>query len=161
LRNDYKALMNRIEAAVHAQFAALSSGEAVAAPAPSASLPSRPAPSAQQAPAYAENATPFAVVDQVFPDSPAATAGLQRGDKVVEFGEASWLNQDAMRKVAEVVSRHEGVGFHAASPPTPADRTQRPLQVRVLRGTESVQLQLTPRRDWGGRGTLGCHIVPI
>ena len=27
--------------------------------------------------------------------------------------------------------------------------------------TEDVQLQLTPRRDWGGRGMLGCHLLPI
>jgi 26S proteasome non-ATPase regulatory subunit 9 len=31
----------------------------------------------------------------------------------------------------------------------------------VLRDGQMVRLELTPRRDWGGRGLLGCHLVPV
>lgn len=26
--------------------------------------------------------------------------------------------------------------------------------------SEELQFSLTPRRDWGGRGLLGCHLLP-
>jgi 26S proteasome regulatory subunit N4 len=97
--------MNQIEKAVEAQFAALASGEAE----PEASfLPARPA--TNRPTMNNEVSTPFASVDQVTPSSPASLAGLQVGDKLVEFGEANWLNHDGMRKVAEVVQRNENVG---------------------------------------------------
>lgn len=44
---------------------------------------------------------------------------------------------------------------------------QMPLIVKIERTTESgreptkLNLRLTPRRDWGGRGLLGCHLIPI
>jgi 26S proteasome non-ATPase regulatory subunit 9 len=48
-----------------------------------------------------------------------------------------------------------------------ANKSQIPVIVKVLRPnasggpSESVQMQLTPRRDWGGRGLLGCHLLPL
>jgi 26S proteasome non-ATPase regulatory subunit 9 len=27
--------------------------------------------------------------------------------------------------------------------------------------TTELSLELIPRRDWGGRGLLGCHLVPL
>lgn len=47
------------------------------------------------------------------------------------------------------------------------DGTQLPITVKALRPStsggpaETVQMQLTPRRDWGGRGMLGCHLLPL
>lgn len=43
---------------------------------------------------------------------------------------------------------------------------QHTILVKVLRESEgqasrSHELQLTPRRDWGGRGLLGCHLLPL
>jgi len=145
LRNDYKALMERIGVAVQEQFAALAAqpAEARLVAAQSSSIPSRPA--ASRTANTTDVPTPFASVDRVFADSPAFEAGVKVGDKIVQFGDANWLNHDNMRKVAEVVQRNEG----------------RPIPVRVLRDTTVAQFQLTPRRDWGGRGLLGCHIVPI
>ena len=41
----------------------------------------------------------------------------------------------------------------------------RPIVVNVVRGlgsqAQELQLRVTPRAGWGGRGTLGCHVVPI
>lgn len=43
-----------------------------------------------------------------------------------------------------------------------------PIVVKVLRRTgtgsgdvQELSLQLTPRRNWGGRGLLGCHLLPV
>jgi 26S proteasome non-ATPase regulatory subunit 9 len=42
---------------------------------------------------------------------------------------------------------------------------QHDILVKVSRPSidrrEELQLTLNPRRDWGGRGLLGCHIVPL
>lgn len=37
----------------------------------------------------------------------------------------------------------------------------REIDVVVLRGEERVGLRLVPRSGWGGRGMLGCHLLPI
>jgi 26S proteasome non-ATPase regulatory subunit 9 len=59
------------------------------------------------------------------------------------------MNHERLRKVGEVVQRNLG----------------RPILVKVVRGAGSqaqeLQLRVTPRAGWGGRGTLGCHVVPI
>ena len=44
---------------------------------------------------------------------------------------------------------------------------QRAITVKVLRESSPsspsrpIELRLIPRRDWGGRGLLGCHLVPL
>lgn len=44
---------------------------------------------------------------------------------------------------------------------------QLPIIVKALRNStsggpaESISMQLTPRRNWGGRGLLGCHLLPL
>ncbi|WVQ72479.1 hypothetical protein IAR50_002034 [Cryptococcus sp. DSM 104548] len=35
------------------------------------------------------------------------------------------------------------------------------LPLLVLRGQDQIRLSLTPRNGWGGRGSLGCHILPV
>lgn len=78
-------------------------------------------------------------------DSPADTAGMKAGDKVTRFGYVDWTNHERLSRVAQVVQQNEN---HA-------------IIVKVLRDSQTIQLQLTPRRDWGGRGMLGCHLVPV
>jgi len=73
------------------------------------------------------------------------------GDKVTRFGTANWTNHERLSKVAQVVQNNEN----------------RAIIVKVLRegsstaASQPLELQLTPRRDWGGRGLLGCHLLPI
>ncbi|TBU62250.1 hypothetical protein BD310DRAFT_945927 [Dichomitus squalens] len=84
---------------------------------------------------------PFAKVDGVAPGSPAASAGLRRDDLVLSFGpltKASFTSS-SLQPLAELVSAQENV---------------------MRSGDQRVTLTLTPRRGWGGRGLLGCHIVP-
>lgn len=43
---------------------------------------------------------------------------------------------------------------------------QRNIFIKVSRVTgvaqrQELRLTLTPTKDWGGRGMLGCHILPL
>ncbi|BGP32781.1 putative 26S proteasome regulatory subunit [Rhodotorula toruloides] len=87
---------------------------------------------------------PFVKVDAVAPGSPADAAGLKRNDLLLALESVVASNHDNLRAVAALVGRSEGVA----------------LGVTVRREGETVKLSLTPRGGWGGRGLLGCHIVP-
>jgi len=150
--------MNRIEEEVHAHFAeeADQSGETgMVEPAASISGPS-----------HSNDEVPFAKVNSIVPGSPADTAGVKVGDKIIRFGTADWMNHDKLSKVSEVVIQNEGVSPGALFSKHDAKYVQRPIAVIITReaasGTaERKQLVLTPRRDWGGRGMLGCHLLPL
>ncbi|KAJ7675803.1 hypothetical protein DFH06DRAFT_668896 [Mycena polygramma] len=88
---------------------------------------------------------PFAKVDGVSPGSPAAEAGLQRSDLVVKFGTLTQqsFSSSSLKPLVDVVAAHEN----------------RSIPLKVLRSEQEVYLSLTPKA-WGGRGLLGCHIVP-
>ena len=103
LRNDYKAVMNRIEAEVHAHFAEASTREESTAATDIAVVPISSSSSGDT------SDTPFANVNSVIPGSPADTAGMQAGDHIIRFGIVNWLNHDKLAKVSEVVSQNEGV----------------------------------------------------
>jgi 26S proteasome regulatory subunit N4 len=148
LRNDYKAIMNKIESGLHAYHA-----EQAANPNAAASSSSANAPSSNIVPIFEEEPSPpFAKVNTVEPDSPAQEAGLKVGDKIRNVGDVNWMNHERLAKVAQVIQRNEG----------------RTVLVKILRPFANapedgvdVTLRLTPRRAWGGRGLLGCHLLPI
>jgi 26S proteasome regulatory subunit N4 len=52
---------------------------------------------------------PFAKVNTVVDNSPAATAGLKPGDLIRNFGYVNLENHDGLKKVAECVQGNEGV----------------------------------------------------
>ncbi|EUC34562.1 hypothetical protein COCVIDRAFT_115199 [Bipolaris victoriae FI3] len=143
LKNDYKDLMSRIEKGLHEHHARL------AEQANNPAAASQTQPEVNVPPAALE--APFAKVNSVVAGSPAETAGLRVGDTITKFGWIDWTNHERLSRVAEVVSQNEGV----------------PITVKALRPNvsggpaESVQMQLTPRRNWGGRGLLGCHLLPM
>ena len=144
LRNDWKSIMDKIEKGLHQQFEDMKkNGTTEATPTPAAG-PSTVGTSAESAPE-----TPFARLNSVEHGSPAHEAGLKAEDLIRSFGGANWMNHERLRKVGEVVQRNLG----------------RPILVKVVRGAGSqaqeLQLRVTPRAGWGGRGTLGCHVVPI
>ncbi|KAI0689054.1 hypothetical protein BC835DRAFT_1407940 [Cytidiella melzeri] len=90
---------------------------------------------------------PFAKVDGVAPGSPAASAGLRRDDLILSFGSLtkSSFSSNALTPLVNLVAANEN----------------RELAIRVLRPRdEVVTLTFVPRKGWGGRGLLGCHIVP-
>jgi len=147
LKNDHKAVMSKVEDAVHEHFAAGKSVDTASSSVPSSTAPQQSSSGAAQPPQQPAAAIepPFARVNTVAPGSPAEQAGMQPNDKVTMFGSANWTNHERLGKVAQVVQQNEN----------------RPIMVKVLRDSQVVQLELTPRRDWGGRGLLGCHLVPL
>ncbi|KIW88223.1 uncharacterized protein Z519_11334 [Cladophialophora bantiana CBS 173.52] len=147
LRNDWKVLMDKIEKGLHEHHAKYQASDEYKNSLNQPRLQPEPTPTPEQTPSVPE--TPFAKVNSVEPGSPAHEAGLKTGDLIRRFGTAIWSNHERLRKVGEVVSQNLG----------------RPILVKVSRGTgteaQEMDLRLTPRQNWGGRGTLGCHIVPL
>jgi len=147
LRNDWKDLMDRIEKGLHEHHAKYQASDEYK----QSLLRPRDEPSSTPTPQREPSApeTPFAKVNSVEPNSPANEAGLKAGDVIRRFGDVIWSNHERLRKVGETVGQNLG----------------RTIKVAVSRGsgadTQELELSLTPRQNWGGRGTLGCHIVPI
>jgi len=151
LRNDYKTLMNVIEKRVHEQFAQMAKDAPAAVEQLTSSSAGRNTES-QFLPGTPQELSPaFAKVNSVVAGSPAETAGLTAGDEIRNFGYVNISNHDGLKRVAECVQGNEG----------------RDVLVKVSRTTGTPQrkhelsLTLKPRRDWGGRGLLGCHILPL
>ncbi|OHS94129.1 26S proteasome non-ATPase regulatory subunit [Tritrichomonas foetus] len=88
-----------------------------------------------------EQLEPFAIIDEVFPDSPAEQCGIMNGDFVITFGNARSLPEVPKQIV-------EG----------------NPLSIKVFRvkedGKTQVKLTITPAK-WNGQGLIGCHIQPF
>jgi len=141
LRNDLKYTMDEIEKALQKVY-----DPSLAPPAVSLAPPApADAPSTTSTPTE-ESLSPFARVDGVAPGSPAAHAGLRREDLIIKFGHLTTASFSAssLEPLAELVGRNEN----------------RELLLQVLRDGQELLLQFTPRKGWGGRGLLGCHIVP-
>ncbi|KAL5040916.1 hypothetical protein BDW71DRAFT_192843 [Aspergillus fruticulosus] len=152
LRYDHKEVMTHIEKGIHAHFAGLQRSAPASNTPTSSTNGSIPRPSeVSPSPAGTSVLTPFAKVNSVVPGSPAGQAGLQAGDTIRSFGTVNWLNHERLSKVAEVVQQNEG----------------RAITVKISRGgatsnnSAHLDLELVPRRDWGGRGLLGCHLLPL
>lgn len=157
LKNDYKALMDIIEKRIHEHFA---NNIPIPTP-PPASSNSTSTTVLRQAPLDA----PFAKVNSVVQGSPADTAGLKAGDEIRNFGYVNKANNDGLKRVADCVQGNEGVS-RARTRSDTANIPKHNILVKVSRtspsgGRDELQLTLTPRKDWGGRGMLGCHILPI
>jgi len=137
LRNDYKDAMNEIEKALQAVY-----DPSTVAPLPTISE----GVTQRNRTEDVESLSAFARVDGVAPNSPAAEAGLRREDLIVKFGSLtrSSFTATSLQPLADLVSVNEN----------------REIQVIVSRSGEIITIQLIPRNGWGGRGMLGCHIIP-
>ncbi|KAL1962171.1 hypothetical protein VTN77DRAFT_517 [Rasamsonia byssochlamydoides] len=155
LRNDHKEVMKYLEKGLHAHFEALRQAQSVPSVGDSASASTSQPPIPHESPTPTPQAgmveTPFARVNSVVSGSPADRAGLKAGDTIRSFGGVNWVNHERLTKIGEVVQQNEG----------------RPIVVKVVRenesgqGTTELSLSLVPQRNWGGRGLLGCHLVPL
>jgi 26S proteasome non-ATPase regulatory subunit 9 len=140
--------MNVIENAIHEHFANQaqqtpeSANSSTSRASEGRALPARPVQTLDAA---------FAKVNTVVPGSPAESAGLMPGDEIRNFGYVNRENNDGLRRVAECVQGNEGHNVIV--------KISR--KVGLENQKQELQLTLTPRRDWGGRGLLGCHILPI
>ena len=145
--------MSRIETGLHEHH---DSHQASLSTNPPATTTASSASSSQQQGATASRdstltETPFAKVNSVEQGGPADESGLKAGDWIRRFGDVNWMNHEKLTKVADVVRRQQG----------------RAVTVKVIRAGEApgedqeLALSLIPRSGWGGRGLLGCHLLPV
>ncbi|KAI9753040.1 MAG: putative 26S proteasome regulatory subunit [Lichina confinis] len=103
VQNDYKGLLFQIEQALHEHYASASSStgeESTTAVTPIRS--NEPASTSRPV------ETPFAMVNEIFRNSPAERAGLMVGDRIRRFGNVDWINHEKLSKISEVVQQNEG-----------------------------------------------------
>ncbi|KAF9436443.1 putative 26S proteasome regulatory subunit [Entomortierella beljakovae] len=142
LKNDLKVIMQKIEEILHAIHA-----QAIAEREQEEASGSSSTSTTQHQTIENTALTPFARVNAIAPDSPAKEAGLLQGDMVVVFGIIDVRTPDVLPSLSQHVQLKE----------------DKPIVVKVQRNesTELHSLVLVPRQGWGGRGLLGCHIVPV
>jgi 26S proteasome non-ATPase regulatory subunit 9 len=130
LRNDARAILDRLACllpiAMHGQ------------PTSSSHSPNIPPP------VRVATQVPFATVNSVAPNSPAAQAGLCPGDQIIHLAHVTAATGGLNALAAP------GIVVHGI-----------PVHITLLRASQPVSICLTPRSDWGGRGLLGCHLLPI
>ncbi|KAE8147494.1 hypothetical protein BDV25DRAFT_160275 [Aspergillus avenaceus] len=150
LRYDHKEVMKHLETGVHAHFANLQRAQEPTSTInnTNGSVGASNSTTESSSSDTGMLSPPFAKVNSVAAGSPADQAGLRLGDTIRSFGSVNWINHERLSKVAELVQQNEG----------------RTLIVKVSRQNEAgslaeLNLELVPRRDWGGRGLLGCHLV--
>jgi 26S proteasome regulatory subunit N4 len=88
--------------------------------------------------------SPYAVIDEILPNSPASICGLQDGDKLIAFETITANATNPLVLIPNVVRQNIG----------------KPIPIIVRRHNEDVRIHLTPQ-VWSGRGVLGCHLTPI
>jgi len=109
---------------------------------------------------------PFAMIDDVFPESPADKAGLRVGDLLLRFGTADHMNHRALKAIADMVPE---ASLEARGIPIVVLRCKNAelgldeiitvdVQDRDLWNT--VRMKFFPKL-WSGRGLLGCHLKQI
>lgn len=89
--------------------------------------------------------TPFATVREVAPGGPAEAAGLQVGDRLTVFDRD--IDASNHQRLAALATRVQA-------------KLGRALPVQIVRLGRAHTLTLVPAANWGGRGVLGCHLVP-
>lgn len=89
---------------------------------------------------------PFAIIREVAAGGPAESSGLQVGDTVTLFD--SDVHAGNHNKLLALASRVQG-------------KVGQEIPVEILRNGEKIEIKLVPRNNWGGRGLLGCHLVPF
>lgn len=141
LKNDHKEVETRIEAAVHEAF---KNGTPL-----KGTHKDNDVGQLQTGGAAVDAA--FCYINSVASGSPAETAGLRRNDKIVTFGPVNIVNHDKLQGLAREVSR------------AVIDAQSISLTLAREEGAAILVLKksLQPRSDWGGRGVVGAHFLPI
>lgn len=139
LRNDHKAVMKDIESVLH-RIHEEKRNQIDA-------QDEEPIPTSTEVPDMIMTEAPvaFAIVNAVAPDSPAYSAGLRRNDSIFKFGDIDANNHQRLQAVNLLISQSENLS----------------VNISVLRNGYTIQMTVVPRTGWGGRGTLGCHLLPL
>lgn len=88
---------------------------------------------------------PFAKVTEVVDSGPAAQAGIRVDDKIVIFGTINVTNHNHLQNIGLIVKNN----------------VNKPIEIKVLRGSQKLHLEIKPTSDWPGNGLLGCRIIQI
>lgn len=151
LKNDYRALMGQIEQGLGAYFQS-ANGEAVNGGSTADKTSTSTNPTDKPTTNESTNEStfestnelpPFARIQSVEDNSPAAQAGLLAEDRVCRFGLVDATNHRNLTRLATVVATHAEI------------------PITVVRGSDRMDLMLIPDANWGGRGSIGCHLVPL
>lgn len=134
INTDYKALMKRIEQTMIDLHKEL----------PQVPITSSATTSLPVTPIAVAALKPMAKLDEIFPGSPAATAGIVLDDLLIQFGTVDSNTEGFLKSIVETVGKS----------------VNQPVPIVVLRQGERVELSITPQ-PWGGRGLLGCHLTPV
>jgi 26S proteasome non-ATPase regulatory subunit 9 len=132
--------MKRIEAGLHAHHAALAASDQedmAAAAAVAAATPRTTSVLASGTSAPEDIHTPFAKINSVAPNSPAAEAGMQKGDYIKKFGPVNALNHDKLKKLTELVAANEGVSTSRSTFRKSSHRNSQLLTIHALPRTQS------------------------
>lgn len=108
------------------------------------------APQQQQHQSNTRILTPFARIDEVFPNSPASTAGIQLNDLLLQFDSIDATNHENFSAIAKLLPNKEGQSVQV--------KVRRKRDMDWGEVYEVKELRLEPRK-WEGRGLLGCHIT--
>ena len=136
---------------------------------PAATPPPTPTPTFPTATSRSAIAVePFAVVNSVASRSPAFVAGLLEGDVILKVS-SSYVTvslQNTLQTSSNSLhsSQFGRVTYQQGLTAIPevvgeAARSRGEIVIDLLRGGLQSRLTLRPR-EWGGRGVLGCHVVP-
>ncbi|KAI8643724.1 hypothetical protein BD408DRAFT_414444 [Parasitella parasitica] len=151
LRNDHREIMLEIEKILHRIHQLKKANGEATADAPSSSTSNPPNNTANTAattltePTTVGGPIAYAVVNAIAPDSPAYGAGLRRNDRITQFGHINSTNHDRLQAINRLI----------------IDKEEQQIPVTILRDEIHLQIVVTPRSGWGGRGTLGCHLLPL
>ena len=132
LRNDHKALMNKIEEGLH-KVHAMARDQTESSTAATANDI-----------VDTTDLEPFLRVNLVSPDSPAELAGIHVEDLILAFGSIDYRNFKSLKDIGTLVQNSR----------------YKTINVNIKRGSSTLSLTLTPR-PWAGKGLLGCNVIPI
>ncbi|CDK26478.1 unnamed protein product [Kuraishia capsulata CBS 1993] len=136
LRNDYRQVMDRIEAELRDRYASVGADDE----------------------SMANNSVVFARVTLIEPDSPASLAvseiltskhkcqtntnkGFQLNDGIIQFGSIDATNHNGLQSLPVLVG----------------NKKNQPIAVKISRNDETLDLSLTPQ-EWSGRGLIGFKL---
>ncbi|KAK4683573.1 26S proteasome regulatory subunit N4, partial [Tremellales sp. Uapishka_1] len=141
LTTDRATVTNRLSTALEAAFSPSAGPSRTDGHPETAPIPKQSRPEMDMPDEWPER--PVARVNSVAPNSPALASGLRAGDTIFSFAGIT-SSAGGLGAIGSLVTRSENT----------------PLTILILRDTERLRLRLTPRNGWGGRGMLGCHILP-
>lgn len=149
LRNDHREIMSEIEKILHRIHQLKKASDDTTEPSTLSNAPNdnpiNTNTNTENLHTSNEGHVAYAVVNAVAPDSPAYTAGLRRNDHIIQFGNINAVNNERLQALNTLISCSEN----------------QELPVTVSRDGILLQILVTPKTGWGGRGTLGCHLLPL